>query len=77
MAEHLVETTGADGRPEWKQEPEITVRWAFLAWDKPLVTLNEVTLGESRLTFWSERRPLVREVDRARQGHHPCERARG
>ena len=21
---------------EWKQEPEITVRWAFLAWDKPL-----------------------------------------
>ena len=36
VAEHLVETTGRDGRPEWKQEPEITVRWAFLAWDKHL-----------------------------------------
>jgi SAM-dependent methyltransferase len=36
VEEHLVETTGADGRRAWKQEPEITVRWAFLAWDKPL-----------------------------------------
>ena len=35
VAEHLLETTGDDGRPEWRQEPEITVRWAFLAWDKP------------------------------------------
>ena len=34
VAEHLVETAGADGRLEWKQEPEISVRWAFLAWDK-------------------------------------------
>jgi hypothetical protein len=33
-AEHLVKTAGADGRPEWRQEPEISVRWAFLAWDK-------------------------------------------
>jgi hypothetical protein len=32
---HLVETTGADGRPEWRQEPQITVRWGFIAWDKP------------------------------------------
>jgi SAM-dependent methyltransferase len=36
LAEHLVETTREDGRRAWKQEPEITVRWAFLAWDKPL-----------------------------------------
>jgi SAM-dependent methyltransferase len=36
VAEHLVETADADGRRAWKQEPEITVRWAFLAWDKPL-----------------------------------------
>ena len=36
VTEHLVETTGADGRREWRREPEITVRWAFLAWDKPL-----------------------------------------
>jgi SAM-dependent methyltransferase len=35
VAEHLVETTGDDGHPAWKQDPEITVRWAFLAWDKP------------------------------------------
>ncbi len=35
VTEHLVETTGDDGRPVWRQEPEITVRWAFLAWDKP------------------------------------------
>jgi SAM-dependent methyltransferase len=35
VAEHLVETTGDDGRPAWKQEPEVTVHWAFLAWDKP------------------------------------------
>jgi SAM-dependent methyltransferase len=34
VAEHLVETTGADGRRAWKQEPEISVRWVFLAWDK-------------------------------------------
>lgn len=33
-AEHLVETTGADGRRAWKQDPAIAVRWAFLAWDK-------------------------------------------
>ena len=36
VAEHVVVTTGADGGPAWKQEPAITVRWAFLAWDKPL-----------------------------------------
>jgi SAM-dependent methyltransferase len=36
VAQHLVETTGDDGRSVWKQEPEITVRWAFLAWDKAL-----------------------------------------
>ena len=36
VAEHLVETAGDDGRRVWRQEPEITVRWAFLAWDKPL-----------------------------------------
>jgi SAM-dependent methyltransferase len=35
VAEHLVETTGDDGRPVWRLEPEITVRWALLAWDKP------------------------------------------
>jgi SAM-dependent methyltransferase len=35
VAQHLVETAGDDGRRVWKQEPEITVRWAFLAWDKP------------------------------------------
>ena len=34
VAEHLFETTGDDGRRVWKQEPEITVRWAFIAWDK-------------------------------------------
>jgi SAM-dependent methyltransferase len=34
VAERLLETTGADGRQEWKQEPELAVRWAFLAWDK-------------------------------------------
>jgi SAM-dependent methyltransferase len=33
-AEHLIETAGADGCREWKLEPEITVRWAFIAWDK-------------------------------------------
>ena len=36
-AEHLVESAGADGRRELRLEPEITVRWAFLAWDRPLV----------------------------------------
>ena len=36
VAAHLVETAGADGRPEWKQAPEITVRWGFIAWDKPV-----------------------------------------
>ena len=36
VAAHLVEATGADSRRVWKQEPEITVPWAFLAWDKPL-----------------------------------------
>ncbi len=36
VAEHLLETAGADGRREWRLEPEISVRWAFLAWDKPL-----------------------------------------
>ena len=35
VAEHLVETAGAGGRREWKLEPEVTVPWAFLAWDKP------------------------------------------
>jgi hypothetical protein len=34
VAGHLVETTGHDGRAAWRQEPELTVRWAFLAWDK-------------------------------------------
>ena len=34
-AEHLVETAGVGGRREWKLEPEITVPWAFVAWDKP------------------------------------------
>ena len=34
-ARHLVETAGADGRGEWRLEPEIAVRWALLAWDKP------------------------------------------
>jgi hypothetical protein len=34
VAEHLVETAD-DGRCEWQLEPEITVPWAFLAWDKP------------------------------------------
>jgi SAM-dependent methyltransferase len=34
VAGHLAETTGADGRPEWRQEPELAVSWAFLAWDK-------------------------------------------
>ena len=36
LAEHLVETTAADGRRECRLEPAVTVRWAFLAWDKPL-----------------------------------------
>jgi SAM-dependent methyltransferase len=35
VAKHLVETVGDDGRLMWKLEPEITVSWAFLAWDKP------------------------------------------
>lgn len=35
VAEHLVETAGAGGGREWRLEPEITVPWAFLAWDKP------------------------------------------
>ena len=35
LAGHLVETTGASGPPEWRQEPQITVRWGFIAWDKP------------------------------------------
>ena len=33
--EHLVETAGAGGGCEWQLEPEITVPWAFLAWDRP------------------------------------------
>jgi SAM-dependent methyltransferase len=37
VAEHLVATIHDDGRRMWKLEPEITVRWVFLAWDKPLV----------------------------------------
>ena len=36
VAAHLVETTGAAGAPEWRQEPQITVRWGFIAWDKPV-----------------------------------------
>lgn len=35
VAGHLVEAPGADGQSEWKQEPQITVRWGFIAWDKP------------------------------------------
>jgi SAM-dependent methyltransferase len=35
---HLVETAGSAGSPEWRQEPQITVRWGFIAWDKPLDT---------------------------------------
>jgi SAM-dependent methyltransferase len=34
VREHVVETTAGDGRSVWTQEPAITVRWAFLAWDK-------------------------------------------
>ncbi|HEY5168821.1 MAG TPA: methyltransferase domain-containing protein [Thermoleophilia bacterium] len=33
--EHLVATADHDGRREWQLEPEITVPWAFIAWDKP------------------------------------------
>jgi SAM-dependent methyltransferase len=36
VAGHLVETTDDDGRRAWRRQPEITVRWTFLAWDKPL-----------------------------------------
>ena len=36
VTEHLVETIDDDGRRLWRREPEITVRWAFLAWEKPL-----------------------------------------
>lgn len=36
VAAHLAETTDSGDRPAWKQEPEITVRWAFLSWDKLL-----------------------------------------
>ncbi len=32
VAEHLVATTAAGGRVEWRLRPEVTVRWAFLAW---------------------------------------------
>jgi hypothetical protein len=32
--EHLLEAA-AGGRLEWRLEPEITVPWAFLAWDRP------------------------------------------
>jgi len=35
VAGHLVETSGADGRPQWKQEPELAVSWGFIAWGKP------------------------------------------
>jgi SAM-dependent methyltransferase len=35
VVNHLVETTDDHGRLAWKQDPEIAVRWAFLAWDKP------------------------------------------
>ena len=31
---HLIEETASDARTAWKQEPEITVRWAFLAWGR-------------------------------------------
>jgi SAM-dependent methyltransferase len=33
-AERLVETADAEGRAAWRLEPGITVRWAFIAWDK-------------------------------------------
>jgi SAM-dependent methyltransferase len=35
VTERLVETADHDGRREWQLEPEITVPWAFIAWDKP------------------------------------------
>jgi SAM-dependent methyltransferase len=35
VAEHFTEETAPDVPTTWKQEPEIAVRWAFLAWDKP------------------------------------------
>ena len=34
VARHLIEETAPDGQTAWKQEPEITVRWAFLAWGR-------------------------------------------
>ena len=33
-AEHLVKTMDVDGRPQWTQEPAVTVRWAFISWEK-------------------------------------------
>jgi SAM-dependent methyltransferase len=33
--DHLVEAVGASGDLEWRLEPEVTVPWAFLAWDRP------------------------------------------
>jgi SAM-dependent methyltransferase len=35
VAEHLVQAPGERAGAEWVLEPEITVPWAFLAWDKP------------------------------------------
>jgi SAM-dependent methyltransferase len=32
--DHVVETTSGDGRRVWVQAPAITVRWAFISWDK-------------------------------------------
>ena len=34
VAEHLVQTTDGDGRLVWTQEPAVTVRWAFISWEK-------------------------------------------
>ncbi len=34
VAGHVVATTAAGGRRVWTQSPAITVRWAFLVWDK-------------------------------------------
>jgi SAM-dependent methyltransferase len=36
VAGHVLETTGDDGASVWTQEPAISVRWAFLAWERPV-----------------------------------------
>jgi SAM-dependent methyltransferase len=34
VTEHVMEESAPDGRAVWRQAPEISVRWAFLAWDR-------------------------------------------